>query len=432
MGVLSFLVAVAAVLGGVVGVLQLIPRAEIPAHLTGHPLNFERDLLSAEEALGLRELLWSMKEFPTNAADVKFYKTRHEHVGEAEPAQKDGTCGHPFLVPNVNRTACVLPGRLDVARHFIKSGGVHGMKNKYEQMISRVQSFGRYMFDAGKYPLLKQLFASEKFKKAARSTCPADSPHLDPFQFNFIMQVPGQSVAEHIDAPYFWGATRFDFPQWLLAAMTFSGMWQDKFVHQIQTVAYLHEWTDDREGDFVYWPQNAPKVETVPPTPRAGATVDGSKVIHAASIYRSNERAPFLAKDKKNVLALADQATQSWVLSSDGVPVKNYTWDDLRVTLVYRARCFKDAAEAKKFHDLKDADKMKLSDVLDTFQKDMVKRGVLKSSKKEDRPAPLDFALLISDTYNKYPLSPEAIVPFNYCAAGVLFPVLNPLLDLIC
>lgn len=37
----------------------------------------------------------------------------------------------------------------------------------------------------------------------------------DPFQFNFILSVPGQTVALHLDAPYFFGATRFQVPQWL-------------------------------------------------------------------------------------------------------------------------------------------------------------------------------------------------------------------------
>ncbi len=50
------------------------------------------------------------------------------------------------------------------------------------------------------------------------------------------MNVPGQTVAHHVDGVYFWGATRFQFPQWLLAAMKFSGFWEDRFVNQVQTV----------------------------------------------------------------------------------------------------------------------------------------------------------------------------------------------------
>jgi hypothetical protein len=46
--------------------------------------------------------------------------------------------------------------------------------------------------------------------------------------------VPGQTVAMHLDAPYFWGASRVSVPQWLLVSMVFSGLFQDKFVDQVQ------------------------------------------------------------------------------------------------------------------------------------------------------------------------------------------------------
>ena len=68
--------------------------------------------------------------------------------------------------------------------------------------------------------------------------------------------MPGQTVALHLDAPYFWGADRFQFPQWLLASMVFSGLFQEQFIDQVQVVAYLHNWTDPgnlKAGRFIYW-----------------------------------------------------------------------------------------------------------------------------------------------------------------------------------
>jgi hypothetical protein len=48
-------------------------------------------------------------------------------------------------------------------------------------------------------------------------------------------------VALHIDGAYFVGATRFEYPQWLLAAMVFSGLFADDFVDQVQVVGYGKE-----------------------------------------------------------------------------------------------------------------------------------------------------------------------------------------------
>ena len=45
-----------------------------------------------------------------------------------------------------------------------------------------------YVFDLNTVPPAKALFADEKFTTLAKQICPADKQHLDPFQFNFIIQ----------------------------------------------------------------------------------------------------------------------------------------------------------------------------------------------------------------------------------------------------
>jgi hypothetical protein len=138
---------------------------------------------------------------------------------------------------------------------------------------------------------MQRLFEDGRFQRAAAKICPPDKQVLDPFQLNFILQVPGQTVATHIDAAYFHGASRFHFPQWLLACMVFSGLWKDKFVDQVQVVAYIHEFNPEEVGDsiedsgvFVYWDKGASKPHKIYPYPRAANMVDGSKTVHAAQV----------------------------------------------------------------------------------------------------------------------------------------------------
>lgn len=131
--------------------LYATPRANIPAHLLGHKLIYSKKFIPEQVGQDLVNLMKEMKTFPTNAADLTFYKTKHEHIGEAVPINENGKCDHPFLIPNSNRSLCVLPGRVDVARHYILTGGPDGIKESYDKLISRVQSFGRYMFDLNQY-----------------------------------------------------------------------------------------------------------------------------------------------------------------------------------------------------------------------------------------------------------------------------------------
>jgi len=83
------------------------------------------------------------------------------------------------------------------------TGGLEGVKERYADLVDRVSSFGRYTFfhDIDKYPTVKALFSSESFLKSAEKVCPVqhsadgglEPVYLDPFQFNFIIQVPGQT-----------------------------------------------------------------------------------------------------------------------------------------------------------------------------------------------------------------------------------------------
>jgi len=446
-GALTLAIAVVAVVAG----LYFQPRANIPSHLLHHKLVYQENFIPSDVGDHLLDLIKGFKEFRTNANDLTFYgrKMTHEHIGEAIPIGPNGTCDHPFLMPSTDKKECVLPGRIDVGRHYILSGGPEGLKESYYKLVSRVQSFGRYTFDLKPYPVVQQLFNNKSFLDVAQAVCPEGKKHLDPFQFNFISQIPGQTVAMHVDAPYMWGATRFQFPQWLLASMVFSGLFQDRFINQVQVVGYVHRWQDPegtRQGEFIYWDDENPTPKREKPLPLAGSAVDGSKVIHAAIVYQPNVVTPFLDKSKNIVLQYRDAQSDVWELKADDEVLQEFKTDDLRISVVYRARCFKDAEEAQKFKDYPEEKMMTLDHVLSTLGGDLVKRGRITAEQldyymkgtapeyKDLSEARLAFALKIMDEFIKYPLAAkeDAVIPVNYCAVDRLVPWMKPILDLFC
>jgi hypothetical protein len=318
----------------------LLPRNKIPPHLLNHPIHIQRDLISpsdGKDLLKLVEKIGTENGYPTNTVDTSFYHTEHEHIGEAIPAVQtpDGAvvCDNPFLVPSIDRKLCILAGRMDIAKHLILTGGARGLREPYTKIASRVQSFGAYHFDLDAYPIISRLFKQQKFLDTALKVCPKNKKYLNPFQFNFIIQVPGQTVATHVDGVYFKGASRFQFPQWLLAAMKFSGLWESEFVDQVQVVGYLHEWVPknniqqanidkDQYGSFVYWNNNNPVPKSVLPFPLSGNVVDGSKVVHAASVYRKDDDLPTIDKSKPHWLRKSTNQNDLWTLSNKGKLVK--------------------------------------------------------------------------------------------------------------
>jgi hypothetical protein len=43
-----------------------------------------------------------------------------------------------YLVPNKDNTKCILPSRIDVAKHYLTFGGRSGLKESYESLTSRL------------------------------------------------------------------------------------------------------------------------------------------------------------------------------------------------------------------------------------------------------------------------------------------------------
>ena len=426
--VLVALVASAAVMFG-------LPREDLPVHMLGHECTHTPNLITEAQGDELMRVAKDIGEFQTNTRSAVVKSVTYEHIGEAQPLGPDG-CPHPLLVPNLNRTHCIFPGRVDVGKHFLAYGGVGALKQNIKDMTSRVLTFGRFVYNLDEYPIMRELFEAPEFQKSAKRICPKHQQTLDPLQFNIIINIPGQSVALHIDSVHFWGANRFRFPEWLLAAMSFSGMWGDKFVHQVQTVGYFHRWTDETKqsgasggsanftghsgGDYVFYDTNG-KPQRHPPSPLGAISLDGTKVVHAADTYYSHITPPRIDKSKLTSIKW-DGGRQRWLLISGGQELASYATDDLRLSIVYRARCFESEEARTKFHNLGEEDKLSLDEILAKFREDLQKRGKLTAEEaaEDDR---LLLGLRILDTYIRYPLPEDRLaIPVNYCAAQISAP----------
>ena len=202
--------------------------------------------------------------------------------------------------------------------------------------------------------------------------------------------------------------------------MVFSNLFKDEFVDQVQVVGYLHQWEPEENsgGEFV-WYNNDTSYEAVSPKPNSGNVVDGSKVFHASKIYRSDIKAPFLDKNKDSSLRYI--GNDQWEVQSNNDNIRNYTTNDLRISIVYRARCFKDESQIQEYKN--DTNHMNLKHILSVFTDDLIKKGKLQKDKINEISR-LDLAFLIMDTYIKYPLPPKnyALIPYNYCALPLILP----------
>ena len=113
-------------------------------------------------------------------------------------------------------------------------------------------------------------------------------------------------------------------------------------------------------------------------------------------------------------MTLAYDGDERWTLRRpDGRILQNYTDDDVRASVVYRARCFADEADAEAYTK---APPLELDDVLATLADELVRRGAVASVEAALRMPRRAFALKLLDTLAAYPLPPAPLIPYNYCA----------------
>lgn len=143
---------------------------------------------------------------------------------------------------------------------------------------------------------------------------------------------------------------------------------------------------------------------------------------------------PLLKKTEKNELHFLGDGV--WELRTPNDPPIKYNISDVRISLVWRARCFASEEEKARWHAQSQAT-LQLDAVLDKLVADLRKRGRLTAD--APRPRPLELAEMLLSEYARYPIAnvEQAIIPLNYCmlpqvAPSWLQPLLAPVLQLLC
>ncbi|KAA0157136.1 hypothetical protein FNF29_00488 [Cafeteria roenbergensis] len=401
----------------------------LPVRETPFEYHYMNGLFSEETLAKLDSLIEEQKSFKTAVADQT---AEVDNIGEALPIDHPG-CGHPLMTPDLNFSRCMLPSRVDIARHFLSTGGPGSFQERYESSVPRLMSFIAYLFKELDSPAIRSLFDDPQYVAKATDVCRGRSV-FDPIQLNLIVMVPGQELPMHFDVPWLWGATRFALPQWLLVVMEQSQLWADRSVPQIQGVSWLHD-SKEEGGEFFFYPDGPGGDAVAVPSRRNSAIVlDGCRAIHGVRRFKPGHSVPPM--DHKEPNELRRTASGEWDLVANGETLRSYNTSDFRISLVWRARCFTDEAEKARWAT-QEANELKLPAVLDKLDADLRKRGVL--APNQPRPEPLDFATMLLSTYVPYPNDPitVGILGRNLCMAPRILPAwLRPagqaVVDLLC
>ena len=222
-------------------------------------------------------------------------------------------------------------------------------------------------------------------------------PVVEPSIAYANVMLPGQELAVHTDVPEFRGMNRKVVPQWLLVVMHHSGLF-DAWRMPIATgIAWF---SDGPGGELSLWPdgrRRAPAPCTRRgPAPRSCSTPTRCSTASTPSAATTSTPPPVTGDAE---LVRLDDAGERWQLvdAATGEARAEYAWDELRLSVSWKAYCFADDAERDAWRT--HADDLTEDGVLDRLVADLRDRGVVEGEPARDR----DLGVLLIDTYVGYP-----------------------------
>lgn len=290
-----------------------------------------------------------------------------------------------------------LPQRFDAAFNYIKSGGLSGEKVDLASLASRTNYFREtYAYgDDIRLPGIEPFLHSERFIDAAKSLY--GRPIVEPAIVFANLMVPGQELAIHSDVPEFRGANRKIAPEWLLAAMHHSGLFEAWRMPIATAVSWFHV---SGGGGFAFYP-NGPEgpAEVYPASFNTALLIDTDSVFHGVARVDDSETPLPVLSPGMRLVPLGDGR---WVVLEGDREVIHYQWSQLRFSVSWKAYCFDDEAERKAWRE--HTDDLSLASVLETLKADLRRRGRLSSNVEND----YELAGLMTDEYIRFPRPPNA------------------------
>jgi hypothetical protein len=280
-----------------------------------------------------------------------------------------------------------IPQRYDAARNFVRT---RAAQDPVWKLASRTNYFREtFAYEEPLFPDIAFFQRLSQFIAAARHVTGRGIVRPAIVYLNIL--VPGQELAVHTDVPEFRGANRTREPEWLLVAMHHSRLF-DRWRRHIATgVSWYH---DCQGGEFTYYPNGPDQPPRRLAVRRNTAIVlDTDSVFHGIDpLDRKNTELPPIEPGVR----LHRDDDRRWSVRRGDEVRATYRWDDLRLSISWKAWCFADEAERRLNED--HSDDLTMERILDTFVDDLRGRGHVKA-----RPDDATLAQLILDEYIRFP-----------------------------
>ena len=224
---------------------------------------------------------------------------------------------------------------------------------------------GKVVFDGA-----EAFFNNPRFIAAARESFQAEV--IRPVAMMTNLNLPMAGLPPHLDLPFFRGAMNREVPAWMLVPMGYAGLFHEWAVPVASAITWFY---DGEGGEFEYWPQgmDQPSKTEHPPYSNSAVLADNEYMYHRVGPighvgdHVADDAIPYNA-------TLNLTGDDHWQVREDGNILKSYDYAAVRLSVLWKAHCFRTEAEAvgydDKSHDLTPAM------VTDIFCQDLQARNI--------------------------------------------------------
>jgi hypothetical protein len=280
-----------------------------------------------------------------------------------------------------------IPQRFDALKNFLDG---RAGKDPVWKLASRTNYFrDTYAYEEPLFPEIAFFQQLPQLVEAARYV--TGKSVVRPAIVYLNVLVPGQELAMHTDVPEFRGANRTREPEWLLVAMHHSGLFERWRRHIATGVSWYH---DCAGGEFTFYPDGpdaAPRSLAV--KKNTAILLDTDSVFHGIDPVKLRDvELPRIEPGAR----LHRDGDGRWSVRAGDEVRAVYDWQDLRLSISWKAWCFADADEARVNDE--HSDDLALPFILDTLVEDLQRRGRIASRPDDER-----LARLILEEYIRFP-----------------------------
>ncbi len=245
---------------------------------------------------------------------------------------------------------------------------------------------GKVLFDGA-----EEVFYNPLFIEAAKESFQAEI--IKPLTMMTNLNVPAPASPPHLDLPFFRGAHQREVPSWMLAPMGYSGLFQEWAIPVASAISWFYEGSG---GDFEYWPNgfNSPSVSVKSPYSNTSVLADNEYMFHRVGQMGTSQ--DYLANGISSE-ALLHREAQGWNIKHNGESIRYYANDQIRVSILWKAFCFKDQYAADLFSDPQH--NLEPWQVVDIFCEDLEKKRI-DFSAPSDLELDRDWMKIVVDTYS--------------------------------